>query len=294
MPSFQGLLALPVLLLAAAAPASADPVEDFYRGKTVTLAVGTSPGGDYDLRLRMVGRHIGRHIPGQSDDRRHQHARRRRARGGELARQRGAARRHGGRGGVAEPAGDAGDRRRCPASSFDVRKFHWIGNTTDTPNVINSWVTTGIRTIQDVMQRELVVGATGNASGSYLYPHALNLWSAPSSRSSPATRAATTSTSQWSAARSAAAVRIRGRRGSRRARNGWRRRRSSSWCRSALKRNPNCPTCRPCRSLRKNDIDRQVLDFHFRRHRDLAPARHQRWRAARAASRRCAAPSTRP
>ena len=63
MPSFQGLLALPVLLLAAA-PASADPVEDFYRGKTVTLAVGTSPGGDYDLRLRMVGRHIGRHIPG--------------------------------------------------------------------------------------------------------------------------------------------------------------------------------------------------------------------------------------
>jgi tripartite-type tricarboxylate transporter receptor subunit TctC len=57
---------------------------------------------------------------------------------------------------------------------YDVRQFHWIGNTTDTPNVTNAWHTTGIHTIQDVMQRELVVGATGTASGSFLYPYALN------------------------------------------------------------------------------------------------------------------------
>jgi tripartite-type tricarboxylate transporter receptor subunit TctC len=57
---------------------------------------------------------------------------------------------------------------------YDVRQFHWIGNTTDTPNVINAWHTTGIHTIEDVMQRELVVGATGTASGSFLYPYALN------------------------------------------------------------------------------------------------------------------------
>src|SRR5215468_4359634 len=87
---------------------------------------------------------------------------------------------------------------------YDVRQFHFIGNTTDTPNVINSWHTTGIHTIQDVMQRELVVGATGIASGSYLYPYALISWSAPSSRSSPAIPAATTSTWRWSVARSAA------------------------------------------------------------------------------------------
>ena len=45
---------------------------------------------------------------------------------------------------------------------FDVRQFGWIGNTTDSPNVVNSWYTTGIKTIQDVMKRELVVGATGH------------------------------------------------------------------------------------------------------------------------------------
>jgi tripartite-type tricarboxylate transporter receptor subunit TctC len=57
---------------------------------------------------------------------------------------------------------------------FDVRKLGWIGNTTNSPNVINSWHTTGIKTIQDVMERELVVGAPGAASTSYIYPAALN------------------------------------------------------------------------------------------------------------------------
>ena len=57
---------------------------------------------------------------------------------------------------------------------FDTRKLIFIGNTTDTPNVINSWYTTGIKTIDDVRQRELVVGAAGTATASAYYPAALN------------------------------------------------------------------------------------------------------------------------
>jgi tripartite-type tricarboxylate transporter receptor subunit TctC len=48
-----------------AAPASADAVADFYKGKTVTLVVGYGPGGGYDVYARLIGRHLGRHIPGQ-------------------------------------------------------------------------------------------------------------------------------------------------------------------------------------------------------------------------------------
>src|SRR6185295_11777735 len=55
---------LAAIVALAASPAAAQPAPDFYRGKTLTMVVGTSPGGDYDLRLRMVARHIGRHIPG--------------------------------------------------------------------------------------------------------------------------------------------------------------------------------------------------------------------------------------
>ncbi len=47
-----------------AAPASADPVADFYRGKLVTVYVGYSVGGGYDLYARTLARHMGRNIPG--------------------------------------------------------------------------------------------------------------------------------------------------------------------------------------------------------------------------------------
>ncbi len=55
-----------VLMLAVMlpAPAPADPVADFYRGRTVTVVVGYGPGGGYDLCARLVARHIGRYIPG--------------------------------------------------------------------------------------------------------------------------------------------------------------------------------------------------------------------------------------
>jgi tripartite-type tricarboxylate transporter receptor subunit TctC len=44
--------------------ASQDSVEKFYRGKTVTITVGSAVGGGYDAYARLVGRHLGRHIPG--------------------------------------------------------------------------------------------------------------------------------------------------------------------------------------------------------------------------------------
>ena len=57
-------LALPCAWMLLAPPAAADTVADFYRGKTVTLVVGYGPGGGYDVYARLVGRHLGRHIPG--------------------------------------------------------------------------------------------------------------------------------------------------------------------------------------------------------------------------------------
>ena len=52
------------LISAAALPAHAQSVEDFYRGKTVSLVVGFSVGGGYDLYARHLARHLGKHIPG--------------------------------------------------------------------------------------------------------------------------------------------------------------------------------------------------------------------------------------
>jgi tripartite-type tricarboxylate transporter receptor subunit TctC len=45
-----------------ALPAAA---EDFYRGKTITLALGFSPGGVYDATARLLAKHMGDHIAGK-------------------------------------------------------------------------------------------------------------------------------------------------------------------------------------------------------------------------------------
>src|SRR2546421_292073 len=45
-------------------PASAQSVEQFYRGRTITMLVGTSPGGINDISARLVARHFGRFVPG--------------------------------------------------------------------------------------------------------------------------------------------------------------------------------------------------------------------------------------
>lgn len=48
----------------AVAPAKADTAADFYRGRNVTIIVGYSAGGGYDVYARAVARYINRHIPG--------------------------------------------------------------------------------------------------------------------------------------------------------------------------------------------------------------------------------------
>ena len=40
------------------------PVADFYKGKTITMSIGFTAGGEYDLQGRIVSRFIGRYIPG--------------------------------------------------------------------------------------------------------------------------------------------------------------------------------------------------------------------------------------
>src|ERR1700761_6778186 len=52
------------LQLAALAPAAAQSVEQFYKGRTITLLIPSAPGGINDLDGRLVAQYLGRYIPG--------------------------------------------------------------------------------------------------------------------------------------------------------------------------------------------------------------------------------------
>src|SRR5215211_2871253 len=65
--SIRILLGLAISAFVLAPPLEAkaqDAVADFYKGKTVTIVIGSTPGGGYDTYARLIARHIGKYIPG--------------------------------------------------------------------------------------------------------------------------------------------------------------------------------------------------------------------------------------
>ena len=64
MTTARYVIATAALLAAAALPAAADDVAEFYKGKTVTIVVGHETGTGFDVYARVLQRHLRRHIPG--------------------------------------------------------------------------------------------------------------------------------------------------------------------------------------------------------------------------------------
>ena len=53
-----------VMAFGGASPARAQPAENFYAGRQLTLLCGAAVGGGYDAHARLLARHLGRLIPG--------------------------------------------------------------------------------------------------------------------------------------------------------------------------------------------------------------------------------------
>src|SRR4051794_29896103 len=63
----RSLLATAALAIFVPNSVLADPVGDFYKGKQIRFIIRAAPGGNYDIYLRLLARHIVRHIPGSPD-----------------------------------------------------------------------------------------------------------------------------------------------------------------------------------------------------------------------------------
>jgi tripartite-type tricarboxylate transporter receptor subunit TctC len=57
---------------------------------------------------------------------------------------------------------------------YDVSKFNWLGSTGSENEVIIVWHTAGVKTIDDVRQKEVVIGGTGAGSGIFIIPMVMN------------------------------------------------------------------------------------------------------------------------
>ena len=159
--------AAPALAVAIAASLTTAPAaaQDFYKGKTLTIVAGFTPGGGFDLNARLLARHIGRHIAGNPDV--------------IVQNMPGAASlksvlyldtaapRDGTVMGTFN-FGQIGDSRMAPEKvKVDFRKFGWIGSISQDLSICYTWHALGIKTLAELRRRGTVhMGLTGVGTSS--------------------------------------------------------------------------------------------------------------------------------
>jgi tripartite-type tricarboxylate transporter receptor subunit TctC len=158
-------------LLLLALLVSSAPAQDNFKGKTVNLYVGSGEGGPYDAYARLVGRHIGKHLPGSPavvvQNMPGASGRRLAGYMYNVAPKDGTA--------IAlVTRGVAFDPLMGNDVNFDVHKIAWLGSANDETNVCMVWHTSPIKTIDDLHTHEMIVGTSGPASTDAIYPNVLN------------------------------------------------------------------------------------------------------------------------
>ena len=140
-------------------PACADPIADFYAGRTVTLVVSTGSAGGYDTLARAIARRIGQHIPGNPTV----IVRNMPGAGGLTATNYlyAAAEHDGSTIGLIQNNPPFEPLFGTAEARFDARKFNWLGTPSVETAMVLVWKTVPVYSVDDLRSRETVMGATG-------------------------------------------------------------------------------------------------------------------------------------
>jgi len=152
--------------------AGAQSADEFFRGKSMRFTVVYEPGGTYDLYSRLVIAHLPKHIPGNPTI---------------------AVQYMPGAGGMVGtlslhdkapqdgtqlgmlPRDIAINQMLHPQEArYDARRFNWIGRVASYTGVMFVTSRTGVKTAEDLRRTEVVVGAWGVTTDSFITPTLLN------------------------------------------------------------------------------------------------------------------------
>src|SRR5689334_9478595 len=135
-----------------AANAHAQSVEEFYKGRTVTIIVGFNPGGAYDPYARVVARYLPKYLPGAPTI----VIKNMQGAGSVIAANHlyNRSPKDGSELGVI--AGSAAIQPVFGAKNaqFDGRKFTWLGSANEEVGGCFSWHTTPFQTARDLFDKE--------------------------------------------------------------------------------------------------------------------------------------------
>jgi tripartite-type tricarboxylate transporter receptor subunit TctC len=166
-------LGFAVALVGTAGSVSAASVKDFYKKKKMTVIIGSTVGGGYNQYGRLLGRHMGRHIPGNpkfipknmpgaGGRRALAHVAKRAPRDGTVL-------------GILVRS-TFFDKQMYPKKAIDVdpSTLTWIGSANKEVGTCIAWHASGIKNLGDTQKQVSTMGSSGPASSGTIFPKVLN------------------------------------------------------------------------------------------------------------------------
>ena len=170
--AFRHLILSATVLLACPVAGFAQGADYTFAKKTVTIYIGNTAGGSYDLYGRMVARFLGKHLPGQPNV--------------VATNMPGAgtlkaanfiyevAPKDGTAIGIVTETLALEQAVANPAVQFDAAKFLWMGRVASSNNIHVQWHTAKVQSIEDAKKIETPVAAAGAGNLSEVIPNLLN------------------------------------------------------------------------------------------------------------------------
>jgi tripartite-type tricarboxylate transporter receptor subunit TctC len=159
--------------LVLAGPIQAEPIADFYRGKTLRMLIGYGPGGGYDIYGRLVAEFLPRHLPGNPTiipqnmpgagsfvAAKYIY---------DVAPKDGTI-----LGSLAQTL--ALDSMTSTSAKLEVAKMPYIGRVVTNIDTGVALPKSGIKSFEDVRAKPYIVGASGGGSTTVLFPTGLNAY----------------------------------------------------------------------------------------------------------------------
>jgi tripartite-type tricarboxylate transporter receptor subunit TctC len=144
----------------------------YFAKKTITIYIGFTAGGSYDLYGRLVARHLGEHLPGKPAVIASNMA----GGGGMIAINYlyDAATKDGTALGMVVETISAEQVLENPGVKYDAAKLTWIGRVAESNNIRFMWQTSKVQSIEDAKKTEATVAGTGPGNIAEMVPRLLN------------------------------------------------------------------------------------------------------------------------
>jgi tripartite-type tricarboxylate transporter receptor subunit TctC len=152
--------------------AFAQAPEQFYKGKSIELAIGYPPAGSNDVYARLLARHLGKHIPGNPTV-----VPQNRPGAGSfltLAYVYGVAPKDGTVIGIGAPTAPLDEKLGTQGVRFKTAELNWIGRIDSLINIVFLWHTAPVKTFADAQKMESKLSGTGVGSTVSIYPTVTN------------------------------------------------------------------------------------------------------------------------